>query len=206
MWRCGLSSSHDALGQRDSDRCWPGCRVKESSSLTLGVLSRWGGECPTIWGLDTHTYTRTPAERASGLWGSVILTLCGVPAAVNAKTSRTQTHLTLNGSIIITSWRNSLSLSLRRPLYWPHCYFLLRTTIQAHCYYPGTQKSCTRRLSILGGLFWNKVETVLFWLKMVYLFWLMNFHIFKIFIDIFQLILIFNIISDLFKLAKNIFQ
>lgn len=126
MWRCGLSSSHDALGQCDSDRFWPGCRVKESSSLTLGVLSCWGGECPTIWGLDTHTYTRTPAERASGLWGSVILTLCGVPAAVNAKTSRTQTHLTLNGSIIITSWRNSLALSLRRPLYWLLCYFLLQ--------------------------------------------------------------------------------
>lgn len=126
MWRCGLSSSHDALGQCDSDRCWPGCRVKESSSLTLGVLSCWGGECPTIWGLDTHTYTRTPAERASGLWGSVILTLCGVPTAVNAKTSRTQTHLTLNGSIIITSWGNSLALSLRRPLYWPLCYFLLQ--------------------------------------------------------------------------------
>jgi len=162
MWRCGLSLSHDALGQCDSDRCWPACRVKESSSLTLGVLSRWGGERPTIWGLDTHTSTRTPAERASALWGPVIHTLCGAPAAVNARTSHTQTHLTLNRSIIIASWRNVLDLSLRRPLYWPRCYFLLHS-------YRHTRLS----------LFWNGVMVGYFWFKII-LFWLIHFHyIFK---------------------------
>lgn len=151
MWRCVClqpTMHWVSVTVMDVD---PGAELK-SSSLTPGVLSCWEGYCVEQSGAYTHALKPTHTQKhshllrkASEMWGPAIHTLCGVPAAVNTTTSHTQTHthLTLNRSIIITSQRNSLPLSLSGPLYRPH-FYIPRIHMDAH--------GVSRRFFFWGGI------------------------------------------------------